>query len=189
MPSTFLPVRYWNVCLWQFFVCFKAFTTFWYDTKKNFMHFSESGTFTRPEDWWERKLLVVRFFYLFSMSGRPLSSSTQKKRVVVLCSRLQFHVVVGQRRQRNKQNSVTHVQSSCFANLTLLLFCRSCCRRCRRCLRWLNTVLRAVSGNSRDGECFELNKQTWRRKSNGTQETISLNLLIEILWYLAEFSL
>ena len=31
-------------------------------------------------------------------------------------------------------------------------------------LRWLNTVLRAVSGNSRDGACFKLDKQTWRRK-------------------------
>ena len=56
-------------------------------------------------------------------------------------------------------------------------------------LRWLNTVLRAVSGNVRDGECFNLDKQTWRRKSNGTQKTISQNLLIKILWYLAEFLL
>ena len=47
-------------------------------------------------------------------------------------------------------------------------------------LRWLNTVLRAVSGNSRDGGCFKLDKQTWRRKSNGTQKTISQNLLIKI---------
>ena len=31
-------------------------------------------------------------------------------------------------------------------------------------LRWLNTVLWAVSGNSRDGACFELDKQTWQRK-------------------------
>ena len=29
-----------------------------------------------------------------------------------------------------------------------------------RSLRWLNRVLRAVSGNSRDGECFNLDKQT-----------------------------
>ena len=48
-------------------------------------------------------------------------------------------------------------------------------------LRWLNTVLRAVSGNSRDDECFKLDKQTWRRKSNGAQKTISQNLLIKIL--------
>ena len=45
-------------------------------------------------------------------------------------------------------------------------------------LRWLNTVLRAVSGNSCDGECF---KQTQRRKSNGKKKTISQNLLIKIL--------
>ena len=31
-------------------------------------------------------------------------------------------------------------------------------------LRWLNTVLQAVSGNSRDSACFKLDKQTWRRK-------------------------
>ena len=48
-------------------------------------------------------------------------------------------------------------------------------------LRWLNTVLRVVSGDSRDGECFNFDKQTWRRKSNGTQKTISQNLLIKIL--------
>ena len=31
-------------------------------------------------------------------------------------------------------------------------------------LRWLNTVLRAVSGNLCGSECFKLDKQTWRRK-------------------------
>ena len=45
-------------------------------------------------------------------------------------------------------------------------------------LRWLNTVLRVVSGNLRDGACFKLDKQTWRRKKNGTEKTISQNLLI-----------
>ena len=45
-----------------------------------------------------------------------------------------FHVVVVQRRQRNVQKGVMHVQSCCFANLNQLLFCRSCCRRPRRCL-------------------------------------------------------
>ena len=48
-------------------------------------------------------------------------------------------------------------------------------------LRWLNTVLWAVSGNLRDGASFKLDKQTWRRKSNDTQKTISQNLLIKIL--------
>ena len=45
-----------------------------------------------------------------------------------------FHVVVVQWRQRNVQKSVMHVQSCCFANLNLLLFCRSRCRHRRRCL-------------------------------------------------------
>ena len=54
-------------------------------------------------------------------------------------------------------------------------------------LRWLNTVLRAVSGNSRDGECVNLDKQTWRRKAM-VHTTISQNL-IKILWYLEEFLL
>ena len=48
-------------------------------------------------------------------------------------------------------------------------------------LRWLNTVLRAVSGNLRDGARFKLDRQTWRRKRNGTQKTISQNLPIRIL--------
>ena len=47
--------------------------------------------------------------------------------------------------------------------------------------RWLDTVLRAVSGNLRDGASFKLDKQTWRRKSNDTQKPISQNLLIKIL--------
>ena len=42
-----------------------------------------------------------------------------------------YHVVVVQRRLRNAQKSVMHVQSCCFANLNLLGFCRSRCRRRR----------------------------------------------------------
>ena len=45
-----------------------------------------------------------------------------------------FHDVVVQQRQRNVQKSVMHVQSCCFANLNLFLFCRSRCRPRRRCL-------------------------------------------------------
>ena len=56
-------------------------------------------------------------------------------------------------------------------------------------LTWLNTVLRAVSGNSRDGACFKLDKQIRRRKVKSTQKTISQNLLIKILGYLGEFVL
>ena len=37
-------------------------------------------------------------------------------------------------------------------------------------LRWLNTVLRAVSGNSRDGAYFKLDKQTWQRKKQWNTE-------------------
>ena len=37
------------------------------------------------------------------------------------------HVIVVQRRQRNVQKSVLHVQSSCFTSLIQLLFCRSHC--------------------------------------------------------------
>ena len=48
-------------------------------------------------------------------------------------------------------------------------------------LRWLNTVLHPVSGNSRDGERFNLDKQTGRRKSNGKQKAIPQNLLDKIL--------
>ena len=47
------------------------------------------------------------------------------------------------------------------------------------CLRWLNTVFQAASSNSRDGECFNLDKQTWSQKSNGKQKMISQNLLIK----------
>ena len=48
-----------------------------------------------------------------------------------------------------------------------------------RNLRWLNTVLPAISGNSRAGVCFKLDKQTWRPKNHGTQKRISQNLLLK----------
>ena len=40
-----------------------------------------------------------------------------------------------------------HVQSCCFANLNLFLFCRSGCRRCRRCLSSLLGTLRSDDGD------------------------------------------
>ena len=49
-----------------------------------------------------------------------------------------FHVVVVQRRQRNVQKRVMHVQSCGFANLNLLLFG---CFRCRRRRRNLSSLL------------------------------------------------
>ena len=68
-----------------------------------------------------------------------------------------FHVVVVQRRQRNVQKSVMHVQSCCFANLNLLLFCRSHCRRRRRCLSSLMfLVLHLTSQIFEYPECSHL---------------------------------
>ena len=55
-----------------------------------------------------------------------------------------FHGVVAvQRRQRNVQKSVMYVQSRCFANVNLLLFCRL------RCLSYLLGTLRS---NDADGK-------------------------------------
>ena len=41
------------------------------------------------------------------------------------CEIRKFHFAGVQRRQRNVQNSVMHVQICCFVNKNLLLFCRS----------------------------------------------------------------
>ena len=59
------------------------------------------------------------------------------------------HVVVVQRRQRNVQKSVMQVQSCCFANPNLLLFCRSRWRHRRRCLSSLLASLLDVSNSPR----------------------------------------
>ena len=53
-------------------------------------------------------------------------------------------------------------------------------------LRWMNTVLRAVSGNTCDGICFKLDKQTRRLEKQWNTEDDFSFLLIKILWYLAE---
>ena len=45
-----------------------------------------------------------------------------------------FHVAVVQQRLRNVQKSVVHVHSCCFADINLLLFFRSLCRRLCRCV-------------------------------------------------------
>ena len=69
---------------------------------------------------------------LFQSSGKEKESrlffTSSTKREI-----RHFHVVVVQRRQRNVQKSLIHVQTCCFANLNLLLFCRSRCRRRHRC--------------------------------------------------------
>ena len=46
-----------------------------------------------------------------------------------------FLVVVGERRQRNVQKCVMHVQNCCFVDINLLLFWRSRCRLRCLCLR------------------------------------------------------
>ena len=48
------------------------------------------------------------------------------------CEISKFHVTVVPRRLKNVQKSM--MQSCCFANLNLLLFCHSCCWRHCRCL-------------------------------------------------------
>ena len=91
---------------------------------------------------------VGKFFFELSSIGLHQSSRKEKES----CCRLfpsstkreirQFHVVVVQRRQRNVQKSVMHVQSCCFACLNLFLFCRSrCCRR----LRYVNSLINLLN--------------------------------------------
>ena len=83
---------------------------------------------------------VGDFFQELNSKGLYLSSRKEKENccLVFTSSRKReikkFHVVVVQRRQRNVQKSVMHVQSCCFAYLNLLLVCRSRCHRHRRCL-------------------------------------------------------
>ena len=58
-----------------------------------------------------------------------------------------FHVVVVHRRQKKYTQIVMHVQSCCFANPNLLLYCRSCCRLRRCCLSSL-IVLTQLRGTN-----------------------------------------
>ena len=81
---------------------------------------------------------VGKFFWSWILKD-CIKVQEKKKKVVVLCSHAStkreirhFHVVIVQRRLRNVQKCVMHVQSCCFANINLLVFCRSRCRRCRR---------------------------------------------------------
>ena len=83
---------------------------------------------------------IGNFFWELSSRGLYQSSGKEKESCCLVFPSStkreirHFHVVVVQRRQRNVQKSVMHVQSCCFANLNLLLFCRSRWRRRRRCL-------------------------------------------------------
>ena len=59
-----------------------------------------------------------------------------------------FHIVVVQRRLRNVRKSVIRPQSCCSANLNLLRFCSSGCRRRRFCFSSLFKYL-MLGGNER----------------------------------------
>ena len=86
--------------------------------------------------------ILATLFQVLNPKGQDLSLQKGKENfhVVFTCSIKwareirKFHVAVGRRRLGNVQKSVMHAQSCCFANLNLLLFCRSRCRRHRRCL-------------------------------------------------------
>ena len=82
------------------------------------------------------------WLFFLDLNSRRLyqGPGKEKEKFIVLCSRppqkreiRQFHVIVVQWWQRKVQKRVMHVQSCCFAYLSLLLFCRShwhCSRRC-----------------------------------------------------------
>ena len=84
--------------------------------------------------------MLTNFFLELKSKGLHQSSGKEKESCCLVFPSStkreirQFHVVVVQRRQRNVQKSVMHVQSCCFANLNLLPFRRSHCRRRRRYL-------------------------------------------------------
>ena len=81
-------------------------------------------------------LNVSKCFWSWILKDR-IKVQEKKKKVFVLCSRPRQNVKLGsfvQRRKRNVQKSVMHVQSCCLACLNLLLFCHCRCRRRRRCV-------------------------------------------------------
>ena len=92
--------------------------------------------------WWQM-FLELNYKRLYQSSGkgkesRILFTSSTK------CEITHLYVVVVHRRQRNVQKSVMHVQNCYFANLCLLGFSRSRCRRRRRCLSSLICRLRGA---------------------------------------------
>ena len=99
--------------------------------------------FALPQTW-SHLFHLVKFvkrwqsFLQLNSNGLHQSSGKEKERCCFLLPSStkreirQFRVVVVQRRQRNVQKNVMHVQSCCFACLNLLLFFRSLyCRRRR----------------------------------------------------------
>ena len=70
-----------------------------------------------------------------------------------------FHVEVAWWRQRNVQKSVMHVQSCCFAEINLLLFCRFRWRWKRRPKFW-NTNMAAVRSRANPLHIYKNNMKT-----------------------------
>ena len=121
----------------------------------------------------------------------------------------QFHVVVVQRRQRNVQKSVMHVQSCCFANLNLLPFRRSHCRRRRRylsslpvrkcvqfynwCSAWLNHLPLAkhvLGGATHNLSTVSDRRYFWRKKRKIIAKQTHLLLCMKGLsWWLSLLTL
>ena len=78
-------------------------------------------------------LLELNFKVLYEISGKEQESCCRGLPSSAKRELRHFHVVVARRRQQN-----VHVQNAraklLFYLSSLLLFCRSRCRRCRRCL-------------------------------------------------------
>ena len=91
-----------------------------------------------------RQMLAIFFLELNSKRLYPSSGKDEESRCLLFTASKKgeithFHVVVVRWRQRNIQKSLMHVKCCCFANLDLLLLCRSRSRRRRRCLSFLST--------------------------------------------------
>ena len=90
-------------------------------------------------------LIPSRLSYQLNSKGLNQSSGKEKESCCLVFPSatihefMHFHIVVVQRRQRNVQTLMMHMQSCCFANLNLLLFCSSYCRHCHHSLSSLNS--------------------------------------------------
>ena len=102
--------------------------------------------FARPRTFWSN---VCNFLNLNSKGLCQSSGKEKESCCLVFQSSTKreirhFPVVVVQRRLAKVQKSVMHVQSCCFANLNLLLFCSSPCRR-RRPRLCLSSLLKFLT--------------------------------------------
>lgn len=79
-----------------------------------------------------------------------------------------------QRRLRNVRKSMMHVQSCCFANLNLLLFCCSHCHGCHHCLSsLLKKELQEGKGEEKIGWKKPHSAGTMQHKENSTHPWIT----------------